>query len=186
MTQINLLPWREDLRKEKQTEFAVLTVVVVVLAGLACLAVHMFNESQISNQKKRNKLIQDEIAIVDKKIKEIKDIEERRDALKARIGVIEGLQSGRPEMVRLFNEFIRTVPKEVYLDSFEQKGGQLTIKGVALSQSRVSEYMENLDKSPIFGIPKLKVITAKSKGQTKRFLFTLQVRQASKEKTEDQ
>ncbi|THB74868.1 MAG: pilus assembly protein PilN [Gammaproteobacteria bacterium] len=186
MTQINLLPWREELRAEKQTEFAVLTVVVAVIAGLVCLAVHMFNEHQIDNQNKRNNMIQQEITIVDRKIKEIKDIEERKEALEARIGVIEGLQSGRPEMVRLFNEFIRIVPKEVYIESFEQKGGQLTIKGVALSQSRVSEYMENLDKSPIFGIPKLKVITAKSEGQTKRFLFTLQVKLASKEKTEDQ
>ncbi len=185
MTQINLLPWREELRKEKQTEFAVLTVVVAVIAGLVCLAVHMFNEYQIDNQNKRNNMIQQEITIVDKKIKEIKDIEERKEALEARIGVIEGLQSGRPEMVRLFNEFIRIVPKEVYIDSFAQKGGRLTIKGVALSQSRVSEYMENLDKSPIFSVPKLKVITAKSEGQTKRFHFTLEVSQASKEKTED-
>ena len=185
MTQINLLPWREELRKEKQTEFAVLTVVVVLFAGLVCLAIHMFNDFQIENQNKRNNMIQQEIAIVDKKIEEIKDIEERKEELKARIGVIENLQSGRPEMVRLFNEFIRTVPKEVYLESFEQKGALLTIKGIALSQSRVSEYMENLDKSPIFGVPKLKVITAKSEGQNKSFLFTLEVKQASKEKTED-
>ncbi len=186
MTQINLLPWREELRKERQTEFAVLTGVVLFLAVLACVAVHLFNEYLIDNQNKRNNMIQQEITIVDKKIKEIKDIEERKEALEARIGVIEGLQSGRPEMVRLFNEFIRTVPKEVYIESFGQKGGLLTIKGVALSQSRVSEYMENLDKSPIFGVPKLKVITAKSEGQTKRFLFTLEVKQASKENTEEQ
>ncbi len=186
MTQINLLPWREELRKEKQTEFAVLTVVVLAMAVLVSIGVHMFNLGLISNQNARNKMLDREIQIVDKKIKEIKILEERRDELEARIGVIEGLQSGRPEAVRLFNEFIRTVPKEVYIESFQQKGRQLTIKGVALSQSRVSEYMENLDRSPVFDVPKLKVITAKSTGKYKQFLFTLQVKQAEKKKNEDE
>ncbi len=186
MTQINLLPWREELRKEKQTEFAVLTVVVLAMAVLVSIGVHMFNLGLISNQNARNKMLDREIATVDKKIKEIKSLEERRDELEARIGVIEGLQSGRPEAVRLFNEFIRTVPKEVYIENFEQKGRLLTIKGVALSQSRVSEYMENLDRSPVFDVPKLKVITARSAGKYKQFLFTLQVKQAEKKKDKDE
>jgi type IV pilus assembly protein PilN len=73
MAHINLLPWREELRKQKQQQFAVVGVGSAVLGGLLVLLVHMQMEGVIDNQNQRNQFLENEIAELDKKINKIKE-----------------------------------------------------------------------------------------------------------------
>ena len=115
MANINLLPWRDEYRREKQQEF--LTIVGgVALVALLCayLWVSMVN-SRIENQSQRNNLLNNEIGLLDKKVKEIKELRERRRELIERMKVIQGLQGERPVIVRYFDEMVRAIPEGVYL-----------------------------------------------------------------------
>jgi type IV pilus assembly protein PilN len=80
--------------------------------------------------------------------------------------------------VHLFDDFVRTVPEGIYLTEIKQEGNQLTIKGVAESNGRVSAYMRNIDKSEWMATPKLKVIETK-KGTLRSSDFTLITSQSS-------
>jgi type IV pilus assembly protein PilN len=87
MTKINLLPWREELRRQKKQDF-ITAIGLSVLATIAILGmVHFYIEGLKDYQERRNKMLQDEIALLDKKIKEIKDIEEKKHKLLAKIDV---------------------------------------------------------------------------------------------------
>ena len=72
MPLINLLPWREELRKQRNKDFTTTCIVFAVLTFAAIGGVHYWFNQQINWQKQRNAFIQNEIAQLDEKIKEIK------------------------------------------------------------------------------------------------------------------
>ncbi|MDX1594291.1 MAG: pilus assembly protein PilN, partial [Gammaproteobacteria bacterium] len=78
MAHINLLPWRDQLRKERQKNFFITLAIAAVVAGLAVAAVHFHIQTLIDFQESRNNRLQQEIAAADKKIKEIEQLEKRK------------------------------------------------------------------------------------------------------------
>ena len=172
MAHINLLPWREEQRQEQTRQFATVTVLSLILTGALVFMVHVTFNNQIDHQQFRNKMLQDEIKTLDEALKQIETLEETKEQLLARMDIIQSLQQQRPQIVHLFDDFVRTVPEGIYLTNIEQQGEQLTIKGVAESNGRVSAYMRNIDASSWMATPKLKVIQTK-KGTLRSSDFTL-------------
>jgi type IV pilus assembly protein PilN len=187
MAHINLLPWREELRKQKQQQFAVVTAGTAILGGLLVLLVHMQMGGLIEKQNQRNQFLKAEISDLDKKIAKIKDLEKTKTALLARMDIIQQLQHSRPQSVHLMDQLVYTLPDGVYLDKITQKGASLTLSGMAQSNARVSAYMRNIDASDWMSNPKLDVIETKD-GDTRRTAeFVLRASQATpgKEKGEE-
>ena len=178
MAHINLLPWREELRQEQTRQFATVTVLSLILTGALMFLVHATFNGQINHQNYRNKMLQDEIKTLDASLKQIETLEDTKEQLLARMDVIQSLQQQRPQIVRLFDDFVRTVPEGIYLRNIKQEGTQLTIQGVAESNGRVSAYMRNIDASDWMSTPKLKVIETK-KGAYRSSDFTLVTSQTS-------
>jgi len=184
MTSINLLPWREMLRKERQRQFASIAVGAAVLMGAIILYVHLHIGGLIDDQNGRNAFLKGEIKKVDEQIAEIKDLESEREKLLARMNIIQQLQSNRPQIVHLFDELVNTLPDGVYLKSVKQDGGSLVIDGEAQSNARVSAFMRNLDASKWLTKPRLDVIKAvEAKGGERDSDFTLRVSQVAKDGT---
>lgn len=161
MAHINLLPWREELRKEQARQFATITGLSLALTGALVFLVHVTFDNQINHQKGRNQILKDEIATLDASLKQIEELEETKAQLLARMDVIQSLQQRRPQIVHLFDDIVRTVPEGIYLTELTQQTDQLTIKGVAESNGRVSAYMRNIDASDWMATPKLSVIETK-------------------------
>src|SRR5690554_4631947 len=109
MARINLLPWRENLRQERQRNFMIALIGTGLLAvALVFLGSHLV-QRQISAQEARNTFLQQEIRKLDRDIESIEQLEQTRDNLLARKNVIERLQENRSMMVHLFNYLARTV-----------------------------------------------------------------------------
>ena len=178
MAHINLLPWREEQRQEQTRQFATVTVLSLILTGALMFLVHATFSGQIDHQKFRNKMLQDEINTLDASLKQIETLEDTKEQLLARMDVIQSLQQQRPQIVHLFDDFVRTVPEGIFLRNIKQDGAQLTIQGVAESNGRVSAYMRNIDASDWMATPKLKVIETK-KGAFRSSDFTLITSQTS-------
>lgn len=172
MAHINLLPWREEQRQEQTRQFATITVLSMVLTGALIFMVHVTFGNQIDHQRYRNKMLQDEIARLDESLQQIEKLEETKEQLLSRMDVIQSLQQQRPQIVHLFDDFVRTVPEGIYLTDIKQEANQLTIKGVAESNGRVSAYMRNIDASEWMTTPKLQVIETR-KGTLRSSDFTL-------------
>ena len=156
MTRINLLPWREELRGEKQKEFLqYLAFVLIVAAGIVFVGGQYVN-SGIEEQQRRNTYIRNEIATLDTRIAEIRDLQQRRRELLARMQVIQDLQGNRPVIVRIFDQLVRTLSKGVFYGDLSLSGTAVTVTGIAESNNRVSELMRNLDASEWFTNPNLR------------------------------
>ena len=177
MPRINLLPWREELRKQRQKQFAITGgVAVLVMAAVVALA-HAQIAAMISYQERRNQFLETEIKKLDKKIAEIRTLKRKKQNLLARMRIVERLQTSRPEIVHLFDEMVTTLPEGVYLTSLQQKGRHITLNGYAQSNARVSSFMRKLEASPWLRNPDLREIRAKKKGKKRLSKFTLTVSQ---------
>ena len=181
MAHINLLPWREELRKEKQQEFMTALVGALVFTGAVFFYIHTYVGGIIDGQKERNDFLKQETALLDKKIKEIQDLENTKARLVQKMEIIQQLQRSRPQIVHLFDEVVRTLPEGVYLKSLKQSGADVILKGVAQSNARISAYMRNIENSPWLANPRLEIIKSASdrKGgrKTRVSRFTLRARQ---------
>ncbi|MAS23722.1 MAG: pilus assembly protein PilN [Oceanospirillaceae bacterium] len=155
MAKINLLPWREERRKERQNEFYGVIVFVLLVAGGIIFAVNSQIESSISNQKVRNDYLTREGKVLDTKIDEIRELKDTRQKLIERMKLIQDLQGNRPVIVRVFDEVVRAVPEDLYLTDLSIKGNSVQIKGRARSNNRVSGFMRNFDASDWFADPTL-------------------------------
>lgn len=187
MARINLLPWREELSKQKQREFAFLSGGSVLIAGLVVLLAHLHINGLIENQNQRNTFLENEISILNKRIGRITQLEKMRDDLLARMNVIQELQSSRPESVHLMDELVRTLPDGVHLKTLTQRGKGLTMTGVAESNARVSDYMRNIDGSDWLTGPRLDQIkTTVNKSRRRVANFKLQGSQTQPGKPDPQ
>jgi len=173
MAHINLLPWREELAKQKKREFAFSAGGSVVVAALIVLMGHLHVDGLITNQNQRNAFLENEIQILNERIGRIQQLEAMKDNLLARMNVIQELQSSRPESVHLMDELVRTLPEGVYLSSFDQRGKSLSMVGVAQSNARVSDYMRNIDSSEWFTGPRLDLIKTTEVDRRRIANFTL-------------
>lgn len=180
MARINLLPWREELRKKKQQEFIAGIGAGVLVTCVLLVIVFMYMEGLKDYQSRRNTHLQTEIAILDKKIQEIKDIEEKKNKLLTKIEVIQKLQESRPEVVHLFDELAKTTPEGIYLSKFAQIGDTLTLEGKAESNARVSAFMRAIDSSPWLNTSVLGVIKGQGKDTDEMNDFTLTAKQGKK------
>ena len=177
MANINLLPWREKRRKELQRQFAVMAGGSAIFAVFVVLYVHIHIAGLVTEQDNRNTYLDKEIKLVEKDIEEIKNLENDKANLLARMQIIQQLQSARPEIVHLFYEAASTLPEGVYLNKVARKGGGLEIEGVAESNANVSAYMHNLDESAWLTRPSLDIIDSSKSEYPGLAWFKLKVRQ---------
>jgi type IV pilus assembly protein PilN len=168
MVKINLLPHREARRKERKTAFFAMLLLSGFAGALLVLAVGGIIASRISDQSERNAFIQAENDKLDVQIKEIANLKQEIEALKARQQAVEDLQSDRNQPVYLLDELVKQVPEGIYLKGFKQTGQKVTLNGYAQSNERVSELLRNLSNaSPWLEHPELVEIRAASVGQGK-------------------
>jgi type IV pilus assembly protein PilN len=177
MAKINLLPWREEIRKQKQRDFVISAAGGALLAALIVLLAHFHIDGLIENQNLRNDFLKTQIAVLDQRIGRIKELEKMKADLLARMNVIQELQRSRPESVHLMDELVRTLPDGVYLKSFKQRGRDLDMAGVAQSNARVSDYMRNIDASDWLTAPRLDQIKTTEVDRTRVANFNLRGKQ---------
>ena len=173
MPRINLLPWREQERKNRRREFlaaaGAAALASIVLIGVGKLMYGSWTDAQVA----KNNLLKKEIVKLDAQIADIQDLENRKQRLVARMEIIERLQRKRPEIVHLFDELVKTVPEGVYLTQIKESGNALEIHGVAQSSTRVSTFMRNIDGSMWMDNPQLLVVESAQNSPTGGSSFTL-------------
>lgn len=173
MAKINLLPWREERRKSLQRHFNGMLGLSLIAGVLLGALVYLYYSGQVTGQIQRNDLLRQEIAAVEVKIKEIEELDKRKESLLSRKRVIEELQGKRFEMVSLFSELAKTIADGAQITTIKQSGSDLTIQGRAQSNARVSSYMKNIMASPVINDPDLTVIEARGGDRSLPYEFIL-------------
>ncbi len=154
MIRINLLP-HDEIPKQRTIAvpslgaFAPLLLVVVVAASLTAVSLYQGQkidalEQQIAEEEAETRRLAPEIA-------KIKRLNQQRSDLNERLDVITDLDRDRYFRVHLLDEVNRSLPQHMWLTRVEDEGGDsYTFEGVTFSNFQVSDFMQNLHRSPYF------------------------------------
>ena len=177
MARINLLPWREEARRERQRQFLYSLMGTLVLGAILVLIVGLFFDQQISYQEARNQQIQIEINRLQQRINRIAELEKTRNRLLSRKQVIESLQASRSLTVELLDKLAKTIPVGVTLVTVRQQGKNLTLQGTSQSNARVSAYLQSLENMDLFVRPELQYVRASKNpsSRTETYEFAIRV-----------
>ena len=160
MARINLLPWREEARRERQRQFLYSLIGTLVLGAILVLIVGLLFDQRINHQEARNQQIQVEINRLEQRIARIRDLENTRNRLLSRKQIIESLQASRSLTVELLDKLAKTIPVGITLTSVRQQGTRLTLLGTSQSNARVSAYLQSLAGMDLFVRPELQFVRA--------------------------
>jgi len=153
---INLLPHREERRRQRKRAFFA-TLATCAVLGLAIAGVWYAVLQQLTSaQQARNDFLKVEIGRLEVQIKDIAMLRAEIEALKARQKAVEGLQTDRNTPVYLLDELVKQTPEGIYLTSVKQSGNVVLVSGMAQTNERVSEFLRNtLYNSPWLERPEL-------------------------------
>lgn len=177
MARINLRPWREELRAEKQKQFIIMLLGAAIVAGGLAFLWKNNVDNRIAYQQSRNAYIESATRKLDNQIQEIDSLKRKRNELLARMKVIQDLQGKRPIIVRVFDELVRTVPDGLYFSDLKKSGERLDIIGMAESNSRISSLMRQFEESEWFTNPNLSNVSAADARRAGYSQFNLSVNQ---------
>ena len=180
MVKINLLPHREEKRKQRGKAFYALLALGGILGLLLLVVGGGLLQGLIHRQEQRNNVLRQENKRLDVEIKKVATLKQEIESLKARQQAVEDLQADRNQPVYLLDELVMQTPEGIFLNSLSQDGVRVTISGYAQSNERVSEYLRNLsNNSPWLERPDLIEIRASTFGKGKNaksaFTFTINV-----------
>jgi type IV pilus assembly protein PilN len=154
MIRINLLPQEERAARRKLVLPGMTTVVPLVAVGLfvgAIVAVTAMERARIAGLKKDIARAEEEARRLKPQIDRVNELTRRREELNTRLEVIQDLDKGRFQTVRLMDEVARDLPGYLWLTALKDQAGQkVTVEGVTFSNLVVADLMMRLDRSELF------------------------------------
>lgn len=160
MAYINLLPWREAARKERQKNYILALALTALVSFLVFFVVNQVYNARLDGQAKRNQYLESEIRILDQRIAEIRNLNETKRSLQQRMTLIEQLQGSRNLGTQIMSEIATIVPNGVYLTQLEKKGSMLLLIGKSESNNRLSNMLREAEQSALLTEPYLEFIEA--------------------------
>lgn len=151
MIRINLLPFRAARKKENIRRQVSIFLLSFALVALGMVYYHINLSSRVQGLTVTVNDTKEQVAKYDEINREIENIKRELDILEKRTGIIENLELGRRESIRLLDIMTDTViPRRMQLTSLEAKEDIVTIKGIAVDNKTVADFMTRLDGSGLF------------------------------------
>ena len=184
MPHINLLPWRETARQESQKQFISVLIALSIASAFLVFLLSLYFSDRVDGQHFRNDYLKSEIAILDRRIREIRTLNETKESLNQRIQLIEQLQSSRNMGTEILNEIAAVVPAGIFLTKIEKKNEKLSIMGKSESNNRLANMMRQIERSKLLGNAVLESIVAGEREHNLLSDFTMSIYVSDYIKTE--
>lgn len=149
MIKINMLPYREMLQKARVNKQLVIAAVILVCVFAGIGIVHSALKGQIKEREEKVAQLTKSIAEKEKIKRQIEDFKKKKADLKRKTDVVEKLASNRALLVHLFDEISMRIPQgRAWLTSMKTTGSELELKGIALTDEIIAQFMVKLEESP--------------------------------------
>ena len=150
MIRINLLPVREERKKEKARQVISIGVLSIIFVLIAITFIHIRVAGQINSLKNQISGTDKEIKRLTKEVGDIKKYEKKKKDLQKKIDVIEMLTVKKTGPVRMLDELTKTVPSKLWISKMEERDFNLSLEGIALDNETIASFMGNLERSSSF------------------------------------
>lgn len=177
MTQINLLPWREEARRKKQMRFGLAILGTFIIGLIFVVFIHFHYNSLINNQTARNDFLQQELGKEQVVLTDLNKIKKQQKQIGDQLHFIFSLRLVSYEATQLLDNLARVVPDGITFTKIAREGKIITIIGKAKSNQEITLLMKNIANVKMFKEPDLTDITAKETTQGEERAFQLKVEQ---------
>ena len=161
MIRINLLPFRAARRRENIRRQISIFLLSFIFTSIALFYYHMQLNLQLVELKTQSEDVKSKLKIFQNKAQEVDQIKEALDTLKKKIDTIKTLEMHRREPVRLMEAMTEVViPQRMWFTDFAEKKivddakaetiGIVEIKGIALDNKTVADFMTELENLGVF------------------------------------
>jgi type IV pilus assembly protein PilN len=177
MIRINLLPYREERKKEnilRQINFFLFGF-FVIFAILIVINIQLSHKVKVLNTKIKNTKAL--LAQAETKSKKVDQIKKALETLNQKTEVIRNIEKNRRASVLLLEDMTKIVAekasgspsgasensdnkpvKRLWFTSFQAKGDDITIHGIALDNKTIADFMSRLEDSKLYQNVNLKTI----------------------------
>jgi type IV pilus assembly protein PilN len=174
MIKINLLPIRAARKREYVKQQLALFIVLIVGSLIVCYLLYNNMANKIADRKKQITNTKQQIEQYKKAIGEVERYKGLEAMLNRKLEIIDSLIKGKTGPVRVLDRLSTLIPKQVWLLEWKEKSGIVEVKGEALTNKHVAQFLAALEE-PLDGTAKSSeaVETAKKEKKKKRkFFFT--------------
>jgi len=150
MIRINLLPVREiaaevSRRRDLTIGVSVLAATAVVLTGI-----YFYQSSRLSRLGDELAALRQEIQVLNIKLKEVADLQNKIKEFKGKHKVIEDISKQKVGPVRVMESLSAATPSGLWLTEFREAGGTLVINGLAVDNQTVADFLRSLETYAYF------------------------------------
>ena len=137
---------RPEIKREAKNYFIYsLLIVLVVIGGM-----FYFQNRAINNEKKLLQKAREERRKLAHIVKDLKELQQKKLLVERKIELINNLRAKQEAPVIMMDELSKNLPDWVWLTSLKFKANKVEIKGRALSNNLIADYITNLNRSPYF------------------------------------
>ncbi len=173
MIRINLLPVRAAQKKARLQGQLIVLILALAVTFLVCGGLYTSVAVKISSEKKELAEIQKEINRLKKTLGEVAHFKELQKEFQGKLDVLAKLKEKKTGPVHLLDELSRVLPDKLWISSFKESKGTVSIKGVGLNEATVARFMRELEASPYYRNVALKVTEQTEEGGMKLQKFEL-------------
>ena len=148
MIRINLLPFRAARKKENVRRQISIFLLSFVFLLVVVIYYNVNMNQQINRLKVKNEETMAQLTKYNKINKEIASIKKKLTVLNQKVDVINHLDGSRTEAVILLESMTELiVPDRMLFTSFTLKDNNIALKGIAMDERTISDFMKNLEGS---------------------------------------
>lgn len=159
MIRINLLkPERKEIRetpvaptpefKEKRRQ--PLAAIIVLLALVAIVALFFYQKDALTKENNLLSVAQAEKKNLQDVVVKLEELEQQRNLFERKIRVITQLQSRQENAVIIMDELSKQLPNWIWLTELSFSTQEIRVKGRAVSNNLIADYIFNLEENPYF------------------------------------
>ncbi len=177
MIRINLLPYRAAQKKENIRRQISIFILAVIMVVVILLYYNMSLNNDIDALNTQIKNTKSMLAQVEQQAKKVDEIKKAFDRLKQKTDVIKSLETNRKIAVQLLDNMTTLVAenvsisqseasadsdskpvKRLWFTNFQENGDQINLRGIALDNKTIADFMSRLEASNLFMNVNLKTI----------------------------
>ena len=172
MIRINLLPFRAARKKENIRRQVSYYVGCVILVVVVMVYVFVDKSSELNSLKEKKQGIETKLAGYQETIKRIDELEKKIADMRKKLDVIKDLEKKKTGPVHLLDQVAEAIPRDkLFLNSFVEKDGKLTLTGTAMDNETFSVFMTKLAEAELITSVDMKETKARSIPEHKLNVF---------------
>lgn len=149
MIRVNLIPYREEMRKIQARRQIIAAAAVFVALVLAVVLFHTYMTMSVSALEKQVASSRADLERLKKITGDIEKYRQDKELVEKKLEVINSLEKNRDEGYKLLVEFANTVPAgELWLTLLSKRDGTLGVEGIAKDSLTIADFMSRLEESP--------------------------------------